>query len=215
MVLTSSAERPPNDLSLRERKKRQTRAALIGAALRLVAERGLECVTVEDISAAADVSVRTFFNYFRNKEDAVTGGGVIAGERLTRVLREAPSEVSVLAAVRTAMLAEAEAIERDPEELMLVLAIAERTPALKPQLIAAGDAVLHDLTSAIGERAGLDPGSHGYPGLVAAVTVATFRHAIFHWYDEGCVHPLTDLLGEALDTLATGLAEPARTSVSP
>lgn len=37
------------------------------------------------------------------------------------------------------MLAEAEAIELDPDELMLVLSIAERTPTLKPQLVAASD----------------------------------------------------------------------------
>ena len=42
----------------RERKKLATRQALQDAALRLVAERGLEQVTVEDISEAADVATR-------------------------------------------------------------------------------------------------------------------------------------------------------------
>ena len=208
MVVPSPAERPPNTLSLRERKKRQTRSALIAAALRLVAERGLDGVTVEEISAAADVSVRTFFNYFRNKEDAVTGGGVIAAERLTRNLLEAPPEVSVPDAVRSAMLAEAEAIERDPAELLLILTIADRTPALKPQIVAAGDAVLHDLAAAVGLRTGLDPRADGYPDLVAAINVAVFRHVIFHWHDGGHARRLTEELDEALGALATGLYEP-------
>nr|WP_245534372.1 TetR/AcrR family transcriptional regulator [Xylanimonas cellulosilytica] len=59
--------------SVRERKKRERRRALIDAAQALVRERGLDGVTVEEISAAAGVSTRTFFNYFASKDDAVLG----------------------------------------------------------------------------------------------------------------------------------------------
>src|SRR3954454_18038156 len=58
---------------LRERKKLATRLALHEAALQLVAERGLEHVSVDDIASRADVSPRTFFNYFPTKDDAVVG----------------------------------------------------------------------------------------------------------------------------------------------
>lgn len=58
---------------LRARKKRARLEALVDATHRLAAERGLDAVTVEDICAEVGVSVRTFFNYFESKNDAVLG----------------------------------------------------------------------------------------------------------------------------------------------
>ena len=71
--LASALEGTPAEQGLRERKKRARRAALIDAAQELVAEHGLDAVTVEMISAEAGVSARTFFNYFETKDDAVLG----------------------------------------------------------------------------------------------------------------------------------------------
>jgi len=58
---------------LRERKRLATRRAILMAALQLVSERGLEATTVDEISRVADVSPRTFFNYFTSKEEALAG----------------------------------------------------------------------------------------------------------------------------------------------
>lgn len=60
---------PPS--GLRETKKSRTRATLARAALSLVAKDGLGATTVEAIAARADVSTRTFFNYFDAKDEAV------------------------------------------------------------------------------------------------------------------------------------------------
>jgi AcrR family transcriptional regulator len=56
---------------LRERKKRQTRAAIAETARRLFAERGFEAVRTAEIAEAAEVSEKTVFNYFPTKEDLV------------------------------------------------------------------------------------------------------------------------------------------------
>jgi len=63
MTLTDAAEP-----GLRERKRLATRRAIQFAVLELVSERGLEGVTVDEVSRRADVSARTFFNYFASKE---------------------------------------------------------------------------------------------------------------------------------------------------
>ncbi|GAA4175094.1 TetR family transcriptional regulator [Gryllotalpicola koreensis] len=58
---------------LRERKRVATRLAIERAALDLSLDKGYENVTVDEIADAADVSPRTFFNYFPSKEAAVIG----------------------------------------------------------------------------------------------------------------------------------------------
>lgn len=60
-------------LSLRDRKRAETWAALHAAAARRAIENGLDCVNVEVVAEDAGVSSRTFFNYFACKEDAVLG----------------------------------------------------------------------------------------------------------------------------------------------
>ena len=58
---------------LRERKRRATRLAIQQAALGIALEQGLSAVTVDEVSRRADVSPRTFFNYFPTKEQAILG----------------------------------------------------------------------------------------------------------------------------------------------
>jgi AcrR family transcriptional regulator len=53
--------------SLRERKKARQKKALIDAAIDLFRDNGFEKTRIEDIAAAAEVSVATVYNYFTNK----------------------------------------------------------------------------------------------------------------------------------------------------
>ncbi len=58
---------------LRERKRRATRRAIQHAVLTLSRERGIDKVSVRDISRVANISPRTFFNYFHSKDAALVG----------------------------------------------------------------------------------------------------------------------------------------------
>jgi AcrR family transcriptional regulator len=57
--------------SLTERRKAATQLEIARAAAALFAERGSEGTTAEDVARAAGIALRTFYRYFRTKEDAV------------------------------------------------------------------------------------------------------------------------------------------------
>lgn len=84
-------------LGLRERKKIKARLAIERAALELVLERGYDGTTVEDICERAEVSKKTFFNYFPSKAAVVTGrvSEFPEAEQLV-VMMEAHSEMCYL-----------------------------------------------------------------------------------------------------------------------
>ncbi|GAA2387305.1 TetR/AcrR family transcriptional regulator [Dactylosporangium salmoneum] len=92
--MVSSAS--PEALTLRERKKIQTRTTLWNTAIDLFVRHGFDNVSVAQIAAAAEVSKMTFFNYFPTKEDLVVGPmSEHTNEMAETVRNRAPGETPV------------------------------------------------------------------------------------------------------------------------
>lgn len=90
-------------LGLRETKKARTRQLISDIATRLFAERGFERVTVAEIAAAADVSVKTVFNYFPAKEDLFFDRADALLAALTGAITERPAGATALGALHRLM----------------------------------------------------------------------------------------------------------------
>src|SRR5947207_11362889 len=56
----------------REERKAQNRAKLLEAARKVFAEKGYGEATARDIVRETDLATGTFYNYFRDKQDAFT-----------------------------------------------------------------------------------------------------------------------------------------------
>ncbi|MFB6750173.1 TetR/AcrR family transcriptional regulator [Streptomyces sp. NPDC056353] len=211
---------------LRERKKRATRAALAEAAVRLAAEHGAEKVTVEAISAAAGVSVRTFFNYFDSRDDAFVVVDADAGARMRRAVLDAPAELSPLEALREAMAAELAEAEQQHELWRLHAKVLHASPHLLARGVGAHMAAEADLADAIAERlrgaggtsgpgSGAGPGSVTgagsglYPRLLAAVAGAAVRTSMDHWSAHQEEAAFLDVFHEVFTLLAAGLPAPS------
>jgi AcrR family transcriptional regulator len=85
---------------LRERKKLQTRAAIVQAAVDLFAQHGFEAVTVDDIALAANVSRQTVFNYFSSKEQMLFDRDEEVEAALLAAVRDRANGVSLVDAFR-------------------------------------------------------------------------------------------------------------------
>ncbi len=198
----------PECTGRRERKKAATRQALQEAALRLVADRGLASVTVEEIADAADVSARTFFNYFGSKEDAVLGTDPGLADRLAGVVRSCPCEVAPLTALRSAFVTLAETISLRPEVWQLRLRLVRGHPHLLAAHMAAWTTLERALVEAVAARTGTDPDRDLYPALLVSAGAGVTRAALLRWCRSEDVTPLAALVGGAFDALAAGLPPP-------
>lgn len=189
---------------LRERKKRATRRALHDAALRLSLERGLENVTVEAISAAADVSVRTFFNYFPSKEQAVVGDVItVDADRTAATICSAPT---VLEGLREVALAVASDTTPEREQILMRWQVMERHPALFPHMHGRFMEFERVLAGALAARTGARA-DDAYPQLGAAIAGTALRVSVRRWTAGHGGHPLEYHVNEVFGLLGSALPE--------
>jgi AcrR family transcriptional regulator len=211
---TGSGLVPEQPASLRERKKLATHKLLRRVALDLVAEHGLANVTVEDIAEAAQVSPRTFFNYFPSKEAALFGGDPDRAARLRdRVAGEAPG-ASALAALRTVMAQDAEAIADefrllggDPADWLRRIKVAREDPQVRAAHAAQMALIERAIAEGLAIRLGVSPEADPYPGVLAAAAVGVARACTAFWGGSGGTVELRQLIDQAFRALADGLPE--------
>ena len=203
---------------LRERKKAATREALGDAAWSLCVEHGLDRVTVEQIARAAGVSLRTFFNYFSSKEEAIVGDGP-----------ELPSEDAQLAFVadRSPLLhamadlfsASVTATLQDQELVLLRRAVMKTDPELAGKRWATIHRFEAEVTDLVRRRL-----ADEYPELAADaahllqrarltafLAIAGMRHAWLTWMEDNGEHgALIDRLHQSFDEMPDLIATSVR-----
>ena len=166
--MSDMTEAPARTGGLRERKKARTRAAIRQHALRLFREQGYDATTIEQISAAAEVSPATFFRYFPTKEDVVLQDDfdVVTLE----ALQSQPRDLSPIAAFRGAAAAaraqlSAEDAEQFAETTRLTLSVPEIRARALDELVRTTEVI----TAAIAARTGRRPDDFAARNLAGAI----------------------------------------------
>ena len=201
-----------SDVGLRERKRAQTRRRLEEAAIGLALRDGLDKVTIDAISERADVSRRTFFNYFDSKDDAILGVSPpdVSPETLTRHLARydgsdlVESIIGLIIAVLGPSIDEPalhqsrlEVIRQHPQLLERMLA---RMARITEQLTAAASTLIARNGEVSGDRAVSD----GVAETLLMTCAGAVRAATKQWSTTS-----TDLSLEELEQRAVSLVREA------
>jgi AcrR family transcriptional regulator len=171
---------PAAEPQRRERKKQQTRDALVRAALRLFDAQGYERTAVREITDAVDVSERTFFRYFANKEDLALSFARDASAALMRELAVRPAAEPPLTALRNAfrqsLLAlpqddapHADGPHADESMYLLVIRLIDSTPSLLAAYLRYAHEHDDEMVRVLAGREGVDPDTDLRPRIVAMV----------------------------------------------
>lgn len=167
----------------REEKKALTRSRLATASVELLLTQGDEATTVAAIANMADVSTRTFHNYFARREDAFLEfiRGIFAEK--AAMVREAPSEVPLLTVLKDLYRQSASRPTDALDSPLSLMMVAQHVAmVLAPEDRDEVFQIVQPMASAIAERSpGLDPFE---VVLVLDMTHAAVASALRHTLDE-------------------------------
>ena len=190
-------------LGRREKRKIETRRALLEAAYRLFTERGYEATTMDDVADAAGVSRRTAFRYFPTKDQLVFPERDRRLAFFRAILTEDP-KAEPWAAIRHAVLGMAREYEGDKEWLLTQDRLVQASPELAGLEIrfdkAFEDAIVERLRN--GERT---KAAARRARVLGAAVMGVIRASLREWLDAGATDALQRLGEEGFEVLERGI----------
>ncbi|MFE0102436.1 TetR family transcriptional regulator [Streptomyces sp. NPDC059009] len=204
--MTPRPETGRSQSSLAQRKRQLVSDELTEAALQLMALKGFDVVTVDEIVAAAGVSKRTFFRYFASKEEVVVQFLADLGTGIPTELAARPAAEPPSAALRHAVQVPLAACAADHFERALpVVQLILRTPALRARFLERQAQWRDELTAELARRLGLDAETDLYPQLAAGMALSAFDAVLQRWSgSDGDADP-AGLLDRAFAVIAPSL----------
>jgi AcrR family transcriptional regulator len=184
---------------LRERKRQETLQRIAETGLKLFVANGYEATTLEAVAAAAGISRRTFFHYFKSKEELLLAWQGTGFEQALRpaIMEESPDQNPLDAALNCLL----KLVSRyETDESIIVDRLLRSTEALR----ARKQAVYVDMEQALlGAMCELwpEPKRRASLRIVAMVSIGAMRLAVETWRQENGKRSLAKYLRESFATL--------------
>lgn len=171
-------------LTLTERRKQATQLEIAQAAAELFTAHGTAGTTAEAIADRAGVALRTFYRYFRGKQDAVGPLLAVGGDRWRALLAASEPGADLAGALRSAVAqvldAPDEAAAAGLRQTRGLLRAAADDPALRAVWYRVNQESEEKLRPVVAELAGEDAGALPVR-LAAAAATDAIRLALETW----------------------------------
>ncbi|MGA0532056.1 TetR/AcrR family transcriptional regulator [Hansschlegelia sp. KR7-227] len=185
---------------LRQRKRRETLRRIADRALDLFIADGYEATTLDAVAAAAGISRRTFFYYFKSKEEILLAWQNGFGELFREAILREGANGPPIDVVRDALT---KLISRYTTDEMIAI---DRLMRSHPTLMARKQAKYVEQEGAVFEALCAlwpDPNRRVGLRLVAMASLGALRLAIEAWSAQGSVRAPACYLEEAFAALKT------------
>ena len=168
-------------------------------ALKLFAKHGFSAVTIEDITAEAQVSQRTFFRYFTTKEDVLLDSQTwIQGT--SEALAQRPAEESGPLALENALLSLVAGFESEKVVIGHIRTILKRSPELMDRGAGYIISGMDPVVVAVSERMGLNPDTDPRPTVVVGASMMAILSAMRVWLFSGSKDGFAEVAAKAFQT---------------
>ena len=178
---------PPKKEGLRERRRRETLRRIADTGLRLFLRNGYEATTLDAIAEEAGISRRTFFYYFKSKEEIILVWQSGLAEAIRRVVLEQSTRQTPLDAVKSALVGltisyESDQARKQMMEIDRFIRSNETLRAREATKYAQQEQAVFEALCAMWPQ----PKRRQALRVVAMISIGAFRLAIDRWsQDEG------------------------------
>jgi AcrR family transcriptional regulator len=170
------------DEGLRERKKRLMRQQISDTATSMFLDRGFDDVRITEVAAACNVSEKTIYNYFANKESLILDREEEMASEIRRTLGPGAAKISPVVATVEVLKSQMddlfthwEGTERqDMTMIRRFVDLIEQTPALRTAQVDMMDRLAQIAAESMAARAGVDP-EDPEPQIAANALVGLWR----------------------------------------
>ena len=168
-------------VGLRARKRAEIHARIQAEAIRLFVEHGFEATTLDDIAAAAEVSRRSLFHYFRSKEEIVFSTKAAFPSLMAEAIGRRAQDEPLLDMVENALIDMATRYES--VQTRNLARLIRDTPALSAGDHAKYEQVERVLAKALADRKGL-PATDMACRVTAATAIGILKLGVEAWLTE-------------------------------
>jgi AcrR family transcriptional regulator len=193
-----------NKMSLREKKKIETRNRIFEVAGRLFKEKGFENTTVDEITREAGIGKGTFFNYYPTKEALLTDF-VKQKEQLVynQVKKELKTEKSIRETIKNILILVAKSNEMDKDSTRLYVFEYLRHYGYEERKSYSLNVIIQGLLDKAAEKGELNKSAE--TKKAADILTATYFHSLMEWLWSDSGSSFSEDISKKIDMIFDGL----------